>query len=77
MIESHLLSFFTARHVSIEETFDVRPSSTKVYVVIRSATPVVYHVIICLLQSEKIRKNVNIEELKVLVVRKIAMGFID
>lgn len=77
MIESHLLSFFTTRNVSIEETFDVRPSSTNVDAVIQSATPAAYPVIMPLLQSEKIRKNINIKELEVLVTRKIAMNFID
>ena len=37
----------------------------KVDVVIQSATPVAYPVIMKLLQSEKIRKNINIKELKV------------
>jgi len=69
--------FFTTRHVSIEETFDVRPSSTNVDAVIQSATPAAYPVIMPLLQSEKIRKNINIKELEVLVTRKIAMNFID
>jgi len=69
--------FFTTRHVPIEETFEVRPSFTKVDAVIRFATLVVYHIIIRLFQSEKIKKNVNIKELEVLVMRKIAMSFID
>ncbi|MEA3495437.1 MAG: ferredoxin [Bacteroidota bacterium] len=40
-------------------------SSAKVDVVIQSATPVAYPVIMKLLQSEKIRKSINIKELKV------------
>jgi len=39
--------------------------SSKVDVVIQSATPVAYPVIMKLLQSEKIRKKINIKELKV------------
>jgi NitT/TauT family transport system substrate-binding protein len=44
---------------------DKKPESEKVDVVIQSATPVAYPVIMKLLQSEKIRNNVNIRELKV------------
>ena len=40
-------------------------TSSKVDVVIQSATPVAYPVIMRLLQSEKIRKNITIKELKI------------
>lgn len=48
----------------IEDQHD-ETSFTKVDVVIQSATPAAYPVIMRLLQSEKIRKNINIKELKV------------
>ncbi len=44
---------------------DSEGSSNKVDAVIQSATPVAYPVIMRLLQSEKIRKHINIKELKV------------
>ena len=48
-----------------EGTKEDKKSSKKVDVVIQSATPVAYPVIMKLLQSEKIRESLNIKELKV------------
>ncbi|MEA3317112.1 MAG: ferredoxin [Bacteroidota bacterium] len=52
-------------HKKIKENQGNEESSGKVDVVIQSATPVAYPVIMRLLQSEKIRKSINIKELKV------------
>ena len=57
--------FWMYFHKKISEAADDEKSSSKVDVVIQSATPVAYPVIMRLLQSEKIRKNINIKELKV------------
>jgi len=47
------------------ETQDIDVLSSKISVVIQSATPVAYPVIIKLLQSEAIKKIINVRELKV------------
>ncbi len=52
-------------HKKISKNQENEESSEKVDVVIQSATPVAYPVIMRLLQSEKIRKSINIKELKV------------
>jgi NitT/TauT family transport system substrate-binding protein len=52
-------------HKKVTEKSDDEESSNKPDVVIQSATPVAYPVIMKLLQSEKIRKSINIKELKV------------
>ncbi len=57
--------FWVYFHKKISERQDVKTSSQKVNVVIQSATPVAYPVIMRLLQSEKIRNALNITELKV------------
>lgn len=57
--------FWMYFHKKVSETKDEDTSSTKVDAVIQSATPVAYPVIMRLLQSEKIRKHINIKELKV------------
>ena len=57
--------FWIYLHKKISEKQKDETSSTKVDVVIQSATPVAYPVIMRLLQSEKIRNNINIKELKV------------
>ncbi|MCD4772733.1 MAG: ferredoxin [Bacteroidales bacterium] len=57
--------FWMYFHKKVSENQKDEASSSKVDVVIQSATPVAYPVIMRLLQSEKIRKNINIKELKV------------
>ena len=52
-------------HKKVTEKTDEESSLSKPDVVIQSATPVAYPVIMRLLQSEKIRKSVNVKELKV------------
>ncbi len=52
-------------HKKVSEIDESDSSTTKVDAVIQSATPVAYPVIMRLLQSEKIRKHINIKELKV------------
>ncbi len=52
-------------HKKVSENIDDGTKSEKVDAVIQSATPVAYPVIMRLLQSEKIRKSINIKELKV------------
>jgi len=52
-------------HKKVSEIRSAEPSSSKVDAVIQSATPAAYPVIMRLLQSEKIRKHINIKELKV------------
>ena len=52
-------------HKMISEDDDEQDSSSKAEVVIQSATPVAYPVIMRLLQSDKIRKSMKIKELKV------------
>ena len=54
--------YFHKKPVTQEEKIE---NSKKVDVVIQSATPVAYPVIMRLLQSEKIRKSINIKELKI------------
>jgi NitT/TauT family transport system substrate-binding protein len=54
--------YFHKKHVSISDT---ETATGKVGAVIQSATPVAYPVIMRLLQSERIRKHINIKELKV------------
>ena len=63
--EKSLGEFWMYFHKKVSETKDEDTSSTKVDAVIQSATPVAYPVIMRLLQSEKIRKHINIKELKV------------
>jgi NitT/TauT family transport system substrate-binding protein len=57
--------FWIYFHKTPTETDDSEGSTTKVDAVIQSATPVAYPVIMRLLQSEKVRKHINIKELKV------------
>ncbi|NQT76177.1 MAG: ferredoxin [Bacteroidetes bacterium] len=57
--------FYIYFHKKISEHEDDQTASGKVDAVIQSATPVAYPVIMRLLQSEKIRKHINIKELKV------------
>ncbi len=57
--------FWIYFHKIPTENNDSEASSNKVDAVIQSATPVAYPVIMRLLQSEKIRKHINIKELKV------------
>ena len=57
--------FWIYFHKKISEKDTSEISTIKVDAVIQSATPVAYPVIMRLLQSEKIRKHINIKELKV------------
>lgn len=57
--------FWIYFHKKVSEEEEGEISATKVDAVIQSATPVAYPVIMRLLQSEKIRKHINIKELKV------------
>ncbi|MEA3503686.1 MAG: ferredoxin [Bacteroidota bacterium] len=57
--------FWIYFHKMISENEEGEVSSNKIDVVIQSATPVAYPVIMRLLQSEKIRKSINIKQLKV------------
>ncbi len=57
--------FWIYFHKKISEIDTSVASTVKVDAVIQSATPVAYPVIMRLLQSEKIRKHINIKELKV------------
>ncbi len=57
--------FWIYFHKIPSENNDAEASSNKVDAVIQSATPVAYPVIMRLLQSERIRKHINIKELKV------------
>ena len=57
--------FYIYFHKKIIEKQKSNSLATKVDAVIQSATPVAYPVIMKLLQSEKIRKHINIKELKV------------
>ena len=60
-----MFEYWVYFHKKISEDGEEESSSDKVDVVIQSATPVAYPVMMRLLQSEKIRKAVNIKELKV------------
>ncbi len=60
--ENEFWIYFHKKPVTQEEK---QENSKKVDVVIQSATPVAYPVIMRLLQSEKIRKAINIKELKI------------
>ncbi|OQY39218.1 MAG: hypothetical protein B6229_04290 [Spirochaetaceae bacterium 4572_7] len=62
-VDSKEFRVYFYKTISLES--DDKNSSSKVDVVIQSATPVAYPVIMRLLQSEKIRQSVNIKELKV------------
>ena len=57
--------FWIYFHKKVSKIDDSDASTTKVNAVIQSATPVAYPVIMRLLQSDKIRKHINIKELKV------------
>ena len=57
--------FWIYFHKKVSKIDDSDTSTTKVNAVIQSATPVAYPVIMRLLQSDKIRKHINIKELKV------------
>ena len=57
--------FWIYFHKKASKIDDSDASTTKVNAVIQSATPVAYPVIMRLLQSDKIRKHINIKELKV------------
>ena len=58
-------NFWIYFHKKINKISENESSSEKVDVVIQSATPVAYPVIMRLLQSKKIRNSLNIKELKV------------
>jgi len=60
-----IFEYWVYFHKKISEDSEDELSSDKVDAVIQSATPVAYPVIMRLLQSKKIRKNINIKELKV------------
>jgi len=60
-----MFEYWVYFHKKISEKVEGETSGEKVDAVIQSATPVAYPVIMRLLQSEKIRKNINIKELKV------------
>jgi NitT/TauT family transport system substrate-binding protein len=57
--------FWIYLHKKEDNQEETHTESSKVDVVIQSATPVAYPVIMRLLQSDKIRKHINIKELKV------------
>ncbi len=57
--------FWIYFHKKKSEAMDDEISTDKVDAVIQSATPVAYPVIMRLLQSDRIRKHINIKELKV------------
>lgn len=59
-----------------DKTDDDKDAGEKPDVVIQSATPVAYPIIMRLLQSEKIRKSVNIKELKVWEETEKHLGWI-
>ncbi|NOR88594.1 MAG: DUF1858 domain-containing protein, partial [Bacteroidales bacterium] len=63
--KKHIFEYWVYFYKKITDHSDDKPSSEKVDAVIQSATPVAYPVMMKLLQSEKIRKNINIKELKV------------
>ncbi len=60
----------------VDKNEDVSEKTEKPDVVIQSATPVAYPVIMRLLQSEKIRKSINIKELKVWEETEKHLGWI-
>ena len=60
-----IFEYWVYFYKKISDHTDDKPESEKVDAVIQSATPVAYPVIMRLLQSEKIRKFINIKELKV------------
>ena len=66
--------YFHKKITSKENNLDTK--TDKVDVVIQSATPVAYPVIMRLLQSEKIRKAINIKELKVWEETEKHLGWI-
>jgi NitT/TauT family transport system substrate-binding protein len=57
--------FWIYLHKKKDKQENTHTESSKTDVVIQSATPVAYPVIMRLLQSDKIRKHINIKELKV------------
>ncbi len=57
--------FWIYFHKKVVELEESEVSTEKIDAVIQSATPVAYPVIMRLLQSDKIRKHINIKELKV------------
>ena len=64
--ERHSVSEFRVYFYKVPEIIDKNaPKTEKTDVIIQSATPVAYPVIMRLLQSEVIRKSINIRELKV------------
>ena len=63
-------------HKKINEKIEGEEGVEKPDVVIQSATPVAYPIIMRLLQSEKIRKSVNIKELKVWEETEKHLGWI-
>ena len=64
-VQKGMFEYWVYFHKKISEESEEEASSEKVDAVIQSATPVAYPVIMRLLQSKKIRKNINIKELKV------------
>ncbi len=63
-------------HKKVSEKLEGEENIEKPDVVIQSATPVAYPIIMRLLQSEKIRKSVNIKELKVWEETEKHLGWI-
>ncbi len=63
--KKHIFEYWVYFYKKIADHTDDKPSSEKVDAIIQSATPVAYPVMMKLLQSEKIRKHINIKELKV------------
>jgi len=63
--KKHIFEYWVYFYKKVSDHSDDKPSSEKVDAVIQSATPVAYPVMMKLLQSEKIRKHINIKELKV------------
>ncbi len=63
-------------HKKVSETEQSETDSDKPSVVIQSATPVAYPVMMRLLQSDKIRKAINIKELKVWEETEKHLGWI-
>ena len=63
--KKHIFEYWVYFYKKVTDHTDDKTSSEKVDAVIQSATPVAYPVMMKLLQSEKIRKHINIKELKV------------
>ena len=75
VISEHEIQVFFHKKIR-EHDADEKDDSEKPNVVIQSATPVAYPIIMRLLQSDKIRKAVNIKELKVWEETEKHLGWI-